>query len=493
MLIRKNTKAFKTILEIITSCQDRPDREELIRVYITKAGDSIRERINVQAIQGEAGLFYEMSYQAVLGNLKSSNHQLHHSDEMPGVYFFRSSSNKVWDETPFEFDEAVAKEFSRLPELPVSRKKEKAEKFVIPAPKMKAEPRPTKAPKEKTLAKKEKSPATKEQAEPKKSAKVVALWPKQPDYDLKQEIHFTGLERIVIRQAQLTKKDILDYYNKIADTLLPYLKDRPQVIRLHREGHQAPAIRTLEALKQNTAEEIPEWIKTATVKKGKEQEQLLLCNDKEHLLFYVQIGCVEFQACHFRLLAGASAKASLKSPDAPDYLIVAIESPDYELEKAINVARAAHAIFHGLKLPSFVKSDGQSGLHVYIPLDSKSGSESSKSLAEYLCKMIRLKIPDRVALKGMEHGYTKVSLDFSMNEEEKAVIAPYSLVAQTGNVAAPLLWEEVHEGLKLEGFTHGSIFKRLKQEGDPFDALLRKKANADALMERLEENYSFLL
>ena len=88
MLIRKNTKAFKTILEIITSCQDRPDRDQLVRVYITKAGDSIRERINVQGIQGEAGLFYEMSYQAILGNLKSSNHQLHQSDEIPGVYFF---------------------------------------------------------------------------------------------------------------------------------------------------------------------------------------------------------------------------------------------------------------------------------------------------------------------------------------------------------------------------------------------------------------------
>lgn len=492
MLIRKNTKAFKTILEIITSCQDRPDREELIRVYITKAGDSIRERINVQGIQGEAGLFYEMSYQAVVGNLKSSNHQLHHSDELPGVYFFRSSSNKVWDETPFEFDEAVVKEFSSLPELPVSRKKEKAEKFVFPAPQIKAEAGPTKAAKEKTVAKKEKAPSEKEKAQPKKPAKVVALWPKQPDYGLKQQIHFTSLERIVLRQAQLTKKDILDYYNKIADTLLPYLKDRPQVIRVHREGHQAPAIRTLEGLKRNTAEDIPEWIKTATVKKGKEQEQLLLCNDKEHLLFYVQIGCIEFQACHFRVPAGASAKAGLKSSDAPDYLLVAIESPDYELEKAIDVAREAQTIFTGLQLPSFVKSDGASSLHIYVPLDSKSGFESSKHLAEYLCKMIRLKIPDRVALKGLDQGYTKVSLDFSMNEEEKAVIAPYSLVAQTGNVAAPLLWEEVNEGLKLEGFAIGTIFKRLKQEGDPSEALLRKKVNADALLERLEENYSFL-
>ena len=118
MLLRKNTKAFKTILEIIRACRDRPDREALIRLYITRAGDTVKERISVEGIQGEAALFYEMGYQAVLGNLMSSNHQLHHSDELPGLYFFHSSSNKVWDETPFEFDEAVKKEFASLPELP---------------------------------------------------------------------------------------------------------------------------------------------------------------------------------------------------------------------------------------------------------------------------------------------------------------------------------------------------------------------------------------
>jgi bifunctional non-homologous end joining protein LigD len=106
--------------------------------------------------------------------------------------------------------------------------------------------------------------------------------------------------------------------------------------------------------------------------------------------------------------------------------------------------------------------------------------------------MIRLKIPDLVALKGLDHGYTKVSLDFSTNEVEKGVIAPYSLVAPTGTVSTPLLWEEVNEELKPEAFNHETIFKRLKQEGDPFEALLRKKVNADALLERLEENYSFL-
>lgn len=96
MLIRKNTKAFKTIAEIILACQQRVDREKFIRLYITKAGHTVHDRISVEGIQGDAALFYEMNYQSVLNNLQSSNHQLHASDEIPGIYFFRSASNKTF-------------------------------------------------------------------------------------------------------------------------------------------------------------------------------------------------------------------------------------------------------------------------------------------------------------------------------------------------------------------------------------------------------------
>ena len=474
MLIRKNTKAFKTILEILTACRDRADREQLIRLFINKAGDTVRERISIEGIQADAGLFYEMNYAAVLGNLKSSSHQLHHSDEFPGVYFFRSSSNKVWDETPFEFDLAIKKEFGSLPEFPVLRTKGKAEKFVFPGPKVKTISRP--APKEKARAKKEKSDS-------KKPARVVELWPNQPDYNLKHKIHFTGLERIIFRQAQLTKRNVLDYYNRMAEYLLPYLKDRPQMIRLHRDGQPAAANMNLKSLSQSSAEEIPGWIRTAAAGKGKTQEQLLLCNDREHLLLYVQLGCLEFHAGHSRI----------KSPDSPDYIILAIESPDYDLAKAIGAALTVKEILTGLQLPSFVKTDGTSGLHIYIPLDSKSDFEAGKQAAECLCKLVRIKIPDVIAIKGsQDHTHGKVSLDYLINDQGKGVVAPYSLVAQAANVATPLLWDELKEGLKAEAFNHETIFKRLKEEGDPFDGLFRKKINADALLERMEENYSFL-
>jgi DNA ligase D-like protein (predicted polymerase) len=462
MLIRKNTKAFKTVLEIITACQSRGDREKLIRLYITKAGHSIKDRISVEGIQGDAALFYELNYHAVLSNLESSNRQLHQSDDTPGIYFFHSTSNKEWDETPFEFDETIKKEFSSLPELPNVRKKEKAEKFTLPTPKEKTEPKPTK----KEKPEKEK-----------KVAKVVERGPRQPDYKLKHELEFSNLDKILFRKPQLSKKDVLDYYDKIAEYILPYLKDRPQSIRV-----LSTEYKTSDALAEDV--QMPDWIQSAAKSKRKEQGDMLLCNDKDHLLFYVEAGCTEFSCCHSRT----------KSLDLPDYIVIKIESPESELGRAIDVALAMNEILSGLRLPSFVKTDGHSGLHVYIPLDSKSEFETSKAVAEYICKLVRLKVPDLVALEGSEdHSYGKVSLEYMLNDEGKSLIAPYSLVrGESPTVATPILWDEVQDGLQPEGFNHETIFKRLKQVGDPFETLFKKKISAEELLERMEAHYSFL-
>ncbi|HEX5169425.1 MAG TPA: hypothetical protein VFW11_09640 [Cyclobacteriaceae bacterium] len=473
MLIRKNTKAFKTILEIISTCQHRGDREKLIRLYIAKAGHTVLDRIAVEGM-GDAALFYEMNYQTVLNSLRSSNHQLHVSDEIPGVYFFRSNSNKAWDETPFEFDEAIKKELSALPELPVLRKKEKLQKSVIQIGKSKAA-----------------STGKKEKAELKKSAITIPeKGPRQPNYKLRHKIHFSDLDKIIFRQPQGTRQDILDYYNKIAEYILPYLKDRPLFIRSQLGKGQPPIELSVEGLFKDNPGQLPEWVQSTTLSVAGEKRKMLLCNDKEHLLFYVGMGCLEFSPCHSRI----------KSVHSPDYLVLVIDSPDEEGAKLTEVAAATGDILKGLQLPSFLKTDGMSGLHAYVPLDSKSTFETSRMVAEYICKLVALKIPDRVSLKGIDgYIYGRVLLDASVNMEGANVVAPYSLVADdAATVATPLCWDEpkmsatVGSGAETWLELKEKIFKRIKQAGDPFKALFKKKQSADSLLDRLEKNYAFL-
>jgi bifunctional non-homologous end joining protein LigD len=476
MLIRRNTKQFKTILEIVTACQSRDDRRDLVRIYITKAGHTIKDRINVEGIEGEAGVFYDMNYMVLLNNLNSPNHQVHHSDDTPGIYYFHNNLNKAWEEAPFEFDEAIKTEFASLPELPVTRKKEKAEKYTFPVPGTRTASQKVQAQKEKADTKKT---SKKSEEKPKPEG------PKQPGYKLKHKILFSDLDKVTFKESQLTKKDVLDYYYKMAEYTLPYLKDRAQLIRVHSERGKSAEYLNLESLPPQIREELPEWIQTAEIAQGKEHRNLLLCEDLEHLLFYAGMGCLEFNPCH----------SQIDTLDMPDYVVIGIDPPEAAFSRAVDVALAAKEILDGLWLPSFVKTDGLFGLHLYIPLDSKCDFETGKNVAEYLCKLMRLKIPDLVTLADADaYGYGKVVLDYLTNEEGKTVIAPYSIrPGDAAIVATPLLWEEVNEDLRVTDFDTKSIFKRLKDVGDPFEVLFKKKVNADALLERLEENYAFLL
>lgn len=443
MQIRRNTKAFKTMLEIVTTCRDRADRQDLIRLYITRAGQTIADRIAIEGNKSEAAFFYDLGFQAVLNNLNSPNHQLHQSDDVPGIYFFHSTLSKAWDEAPFEFDSKIKDEFSSLPELPATRAKGKEKEFVLPAQQTKTETGKAKP------AKKEKTDTD----APKKATMFINRGPKQPDYKLKHEIEFTDLDRLAFRNPQLTKKQVLDYYDKVSEYILPYLKDRPHHVRPAKEIKDAPG-----------------WLQEVS-------------NDKDHLLFYVENGSVQFDV-------GQSRR---KSPDTPDYSLIFVDSGS-EFSKAIKVANSLKEILDGLKLPSFVKTDGASGLHVYIPLDGESTFETSQSFSEYICKLTRLKSPDLVTIQGADdYSYGKVTLDYSLNEDGKTIVAPYSLLANSAAlVATPLSWDEVDENLKAEDFNHETILDRLKKTGDSFDGFFRKKVNADQMVETMEEYYSFL-
>lgn len=466
MLIRKNTKAFKTILKLVSDCQARPDREKLIRLYITKVGHSIEERIGVESIQDESSLFYEMNYQAVLNNLKSANHQLHVSDHPQGIYFFHSA-NKTWDETPFEFDEAIKKEFSALPDFPAVRKKEIAAKFVLPKSKQ--------TPSNPGGLKK------KESVEKKKQETNRDKRPSQPDFKLHHQFEFTDLEKIIFRQPKMDKRDVLKYYDQVAGYILPYMKDRCLWTKNHSNPIQPPLQMTVKTFFDNREVAKPSWIQTATIRDEDDTHQMLLCNDKDHLLYYIEMGCVAFSA----------APSRTKHISSPDFLVIAMEGPD--LTKTREVVLAAKQILDGLQLPSGIKTDANAGLQVYIPVSSSEFDVVSNA-AEYICKLIRLKMPDLITLKeNGDYAYGKVSLDFSLNNIKQGLIVPYSLVmGDNPLVATPLQWEELENVLRLQDLNATTIFKRLKDTGDPFATISRKKVNAETLLEKLEQNYGFL-
>jgi len=479
MIIRRNTKAYKTIAAIVAACETRADRHKLIRLYITKAGHTIQDRLPVEGIEGDTDVFYDLNFAAVLTHLHSTDHQLQQSDDEPGLYFFHSGSNKVWDENPFEFDEQVVKEFADLPELPVTRKREKPAKVA-------ALPKRAPVPPQKAGSKKHHADDSKTKAHPagpsskSKPAEKPVPVERQPRFKLAHPIRFTDIDKIVMREAKLTKEDVLDYYYKMADRILPYLKDRPQLVRLYNDRGMAKEYGDVRALQDEALVELPAWMSTGS---AGQHGEVVLCQHKEDLLFLIEQGAVNFFAGHARI----------KSAAMPDYAVIGLSAAEDAFDKVVEVALAAYTILTGLKLPSGVKTDGVSGLHVYIPLDGKHPYDAAQHLVAGICKLICLKVRDAAALaSGDEPTYGKVVIDDEINDAAKTIIAPYALVPDGGIVATPLQWDEVTKGLRTDKFNYENIFKRLKDVGDPFEQLFKKKVNGMDVAKRLEEHYGFL-
>src|SRR5690606_27290725 len=162
----------------------------------------------------------------------------------------------------------------------------------------------------------------------------------QPDYGLRHKINVAGLDRIVYSADKVSQREVLDYYSNIAAQILPYLKDRYVSLRFQGASRRKDEYTTLTQLVNDDLEDIPDWVKT------KGDAQWLVCPDKEHLLFFASIGCVEF---------GISS-STVKNEGRPDLLLIGLDRMDADAGKALKVAAAFREVLSGLEVASFVKT-----------------------------------------------------------------------------------------------------------------------------------------
>jgi bifunctional non-homologous end joining protein LigD len=147
-------------------------------------------------------------------------------------------------------------------------------------------------------------------------------------------------------------------------------------------------------------------------------------------------------------------------------------------------------VLDGLKIPSFPKTSGATGMHIYIPLGAKYNYEQSRHLAELVCNLVHCELPRLTSLeRSPAKRRTKIYLDYLQNREIQTICAPYSLRPRPGaTVSAPLHWEEVKKGLRPLQFTIANMQERVKSEGDLFKGVAGKGINLPVVLETLHKN-----
>ncbi len=259
-----------------------------------------------------------------------------------------------------------------------------------------------------------------------------------------------------------TKKDLLDYYKKVAWLLVPYLKDRPLTL------HRAPDGIAGEKFYQKDVSglSLPPWVETATIRSvSQDKERIyMLCQNAASLLYLANLGCIEMHPWN----------STLRRPRNPDYLVLDLDPHRAPFSDVVTTTLTFQVLFDELKIDGYPKTSGAAGMHIYIPLAAKYEYDQVRRFAQALSLTVNRQLPQITSLeRSPAKRVGKVYLDCLQNGRGRTMAAPYSVRSEPGaTVSAPLKWSEVKVGLSPSEFNIRTILKRLDRHGDLFSGVL---------------------
>ena len=271
-----------------------------------------------------------------------------------------------------------------------------------------------------------------------------------------------------------TKAESLDYYARIADTILPHLAGRALTRVRFPNGVEDKRFYEKRAPKHT-----PDWVETATIEMGTAGPlEFVVCDDRATLVWLSQLAALELHP-------------SLSLADDPQRpTLVAFDLDPGEPATIVECARVAlmvRSLFADLGLESFAKTSGSKGIQVYVPLNSKVTYEQTKPYSKAVAQALERSQPELVVSqqkKTLRKG--KVLVDWSQNDYSKTTVAVYSLRCRERPwVSTPLRWDEV-EGLVSSGdadsvrFEAADVLERVDKHGDLFAPVLELEQNLPA-------------
>lgn len=315
---------------------------------------------------------------------------------------------------------------------------------------------------------------------PKSSARKTLLNPKDETQVRKvcgHELKFTNLSKLYWPEDGVTKRDLFNYYYQVAEYILPYLKDRPMSLNRFPGGIHGSSF-----YQKDVTGKAPDWAKTFDYTTSEDEHKAYLVGtDESSLLWMASLGCIEMNPWFSRI----------SSPDHPDYCVIDLDPDQHTFDQVIAAALEVKNVLDAVGVPSFCKTSGSTGMHIYIPLGAKYSYDQSQLFARLIVDIVHRRLPDFTSLERMvAKRKRKMYLDFLQNRPGATIAGPYSLRPKPGaTVSMPLDWDEVKPGLKMQDFTIFNVVARLKKKGDLFKGVLGKGIDLEKVLKKTKSTF----
>lgn len=268
-------------------------------------------------------------------------------------------------------------------------------------------------------------------------------------------IKVSHLDRIIFPKAKITKGDLIDYYERIAPIMLPYLKDRLLTMKRYPTGIQGEGF-----FHKDAPDYFPSFIKRKAITRSDGQiVNFVVCNNEATLVYIANHGCI---TPHIGL-------SKIDKLNYPDKMIFDLDPSIKKFEQVQEGAFYLKAVLDELELPNFVMTTGSRGLHIVVPIKRLRTFDWVRKFAGSIGGLLVQQHPKlfTMQIRKNKRG-RKIFIDVLRNASRQTAVAPYAVRPRPGApIATPITWQEAaRKTLTPTQYTIKNIFKRIDKVGD---------------------------
>ncbi len=282
-----------------------------------------------------------------------------------------------------------------------------------------------------------------------------------------ETLDVTHLSKIYFPKERYTKGDVMRYYAAVARTILPFMKDRPLVLKRYPDGIGRPPF-----YQQNAPRYVPEGVRSALVPSSDGKSRRIIGGDLPTLLYTVQLGAIDVHPWLSRV----------GSLDAADFAVLDLDpTPQASFGRVVKVAQKLLESLERGRHRAAIKTSGSRGVHIFVPMPPRTSYAQAQDFARAVATAVAEESPKDATI---ERSIAKrprgtVYIDFLQNAEGKSVAAAFSLRARDGApVSMPIAANELTGALRIYDFTIENSAAQAARRGKQWATLTRYRRAA---------------
>jgi bifunctional non-homologous end joining protein LigD len=287
-----------------------------------------------------------------------------------------------------------------------------------------------------------------------------------------KSLKVSNLDKVFFPKEKYTKGDVMRYYVRIADLILPTILDRPLVLKRFPNGVDGESF-----YQQKASETTPRDVRVEEiVTDNGDKQPRYIGGDLLTLLYTIQLGAISVDPWHSRL----------PHLEYADYTIIDLDpGPRANFGRVVQIARWTKEVLDGFGLNAAIKTSGSRGLHIYLPLPPRTPNAAATLVAQVIATKVTTAHPREATIERFvkARGASMVYVDYLQNIQGKTVAGPYCVRAKPGaTVSTPLKWTELTDDLDPREFDLGNAAERFEKVGDIWNEAMRRKNSLRALV-----------